>query len=339
MNEHFDLEERLEYLQRFGDFCMAYSTLQPGLNYFDVPDTGYIAYISNTNFIPFANDITIAFFDPVSEKGEAKKELLENFIQTFKNPLFVQVHEETAEMLHDIGYNVNHFGIETDVSVQDFKVKGDKMRAVKKGIKTGQKKGMYICELTTEMNDEERKRLFSQMKEISENWMSTKNVDDKEVRYIIRPAVYDDERFVRKFFVKNSEDLVEGFSFYDPIFSKGEIIGYTPSVARFAPVSFKGINYFTNVEVMNKFKEEGIQHLNLGLSPFYKVPEEETRGSGFLNFVFSNLFKYGEKIYNAKGLAEHKRQYRSKELPVYLASKRKVPLVQVGSGFRYCNVI
>jgi hypothetical protein len=43
-HSRFTPVERFEYLRQFGSHPMAYSTLQPGMEYFDLPGIGYIAY-------------------------------------------------------------------------------------------------------------------------------------------------------------------------------------------------------------------------------------------------------------------------------------------------------
>src|SRR5690554_7502963 len=43
-NTEFTFSERVSYLKRFGGHSQSFSTLQPDMQYFDVPDVGYMAY-------------------------------------------------------------------------------------------------------------------------------------------------------------------------------------------------------------------------------------------------------------------------------------------------------
>ena len=49
----FSLNERIAYLKKYGGYVMAYSTLQPGMQYFDMIGVGYLAYMvkGRTRFV------------------------------------------------------------------------------------------------------------------------------------------------------------------------------------------------------------------------------------------------------------------------------------------------
>jgi len=42
--DKFSLDERNAYLKRYGNHCMSFSAMQPGMHYFDMPGVGYIAF-------------------------------------------------------------------------------------------------------------------------------------------------------------------------------------------------------------------------------------------------------------------------------------------------------
>ena len=130
-----------------------------------------------------------------------------------------------------------------------------------------------------------------------------------------------------------------GFTFYDPIFHDGEIIGYTPSVSRFVPDAFKGINYFTNFRCMEQFQSEGIKFIDLGLSPLYCINDDKFEYRKVINIIFNFLYKYGNFIYSFKGLAEHKRQYRAQEIQKYIAIKSGCSIPVLFNGFNLMKLI
>lgn len=357
MTEKFGHEERLEYLQEYGNFCMACATIQPDVRYFDVPDVGYIAYLSKSHNIPLVGDSVIGLFDPVCGNDGSKEKILQMFKRHFRNPGFFHISEGTADILSEMGYFVNPYGVEVEVPIPEFQIKGDGMRAVKRGVKNGEKKAVKLCELLApndnRISEEEKsakriwdETIFSEMKEVSDEWKQNKVVSDREVKYIFKSAVFEHEDFVRKFYVYDSENHeMLGFAFYDPIFSGNKIIGYTPSALRYTDNAFPGINYFINVKAMEKFKEENAEFINLGLNTFYNMNPNGRKYSVLLHKGFRYAFENMENLYNFKGLAEHKRQYcKNKDVPTrevqkYIATTNRLPLFKLYVGLSESGII
>ena len=73
------------------------------------------------------------------------------------------------------------------------------------------------------------------------------------------------------------------------------------------------------------FKAEGKEILNLCLAPFVRL-ELGKYNDDFISKQFFQLSeKYGNDIYNFKGLAFHKSKYRVTEKPLYFASNSWSP--------------
>lgn len=108
MAQKFDLEERVHYLKQYGSHCMAYSTLQPGMQYFDMPGVGYLAFMicGGTRFV---------LGDPICAERD-KEKLIENALKEYSKTSFYQISKATAELLHQrFGYYMNVFGTETNI--------------------------------------------------------------------------------------------------------------------------------------------------------------------------------------------------------------------------------
>ena len=54
----FSIAERIAYLKKFGTNCNAFASFQPGMQYFDVHDVGYVSYRS-------AFGLVFALSDPI----------------------------------------------------------------------------------------------------------------------------------------------------------------------------------------------------------------------------------------------------------------------------------
>lgn len=87
---------------------MAYSTLQPGMEYFDLEGIGYVAYMTKwgTRFV---------LGDPIASK-ENIREIVSRALRQHAKTAFYQVSESTAKLLNEnFGFYANVFGTETVV--------------------------------------------------------------------------------------------------------------------------------------------------------------------------------------------------------------------------------
>jgi lysylphosphatidylglycerol synthetase-like protein (DUF2156 family) len=137
--------------------------------------------------------------------------------------------------------------------------------------------------------------------------------------YARRP-VYSHEQDVRKFVAFNKEGTAIGYAFYDPMYRDGKIFGYSANTVRCDEQKYGRLATAVHMTAMDVFRPEGIEVFNLLMCPFTKL------GAGIYNDDFATkLFfqiseRYGNEIYNFKGLAFHKSKYRGTERSVYFAS-------------------
>merc|ERR1719150_3662093 len=84
--------EREHYIQKYGTHHLAFSTLAPGLQYFDLPLKGYIAYKDGK----FGQAFVLG--DPICAPSDAK-ELIASFLQYKPNANFVQASCEPTKSI------------------------------------------------------------------------------------------------------------------------------------------------------------------------------------------------------------------------------------------------
>lgn len=105
MVKQFSIEERLWYLKEYGSFCMAFSTLQPGMRYVDLPGVGYLAYMKN-------GKTRVVLGDPICAEGDRER-LIRAALKEYSKTSFYQISKSTAELLHrKFGFYMNIFGTE-----------------------------------------------------------------------------------------------------------------------------------------------------------------------------------------------------------------------------------
>ena len=127
-------------------------------------------------------------------------------------------------------------------------------------------------------------------------------------------------------FTAREQGRAIGYVAFDPIFEDGRVVGYVPNVSR-ASVDFRqGIFYALVLHAVERFREEGVRTVNLGLSPL--ALDDTPRAGESLPFrrIIETLFRHGNRLYNFKGIRFTKSRFRGREEPVFIAHRPRVPI-------------
>jgi lysylphosphatidylglycerol synthetase-like protein (DUF2156 family) len=320
----FSLEERMEYLKEYGSHCMAYSTLQPGMQYFDVKGKGYIAYMEKMG-------IKYVLSNPICDNNDYEK-VINNFLFDYPSSSFIQITKNTADLLKN-GFNFysTQIGIETWFNVDDWNNSG-KRKLIRKYKNKANKLGLNIKEIS----EEEKKNYFFQLKDLKNNWKENRLISNKDIYFLVRPET-ENEPLTKKY-ISFIDNELYSYIICDPLFSKNEIIGYNINLTFYNQNFFKGINYFTINEILFDFQKKNLKNATLGLSPLRKLQSSNKNHFALikiLNFLYNN----GNFLYNFKGLAENKKEYYGNEIPVFYSSKKKIPFLDLYNIFKLSNII
>ncbi len=299
------ISHRLDTFYRFGNFTMAYATLQPGMKYFEAFG-GYLAYDTSLG-------ITFVLGDPVAPPENHAK-LIEAFLEQHPRTCFCQVSRPAAEVLSRLGWYVNEFGADIELSLPDYNFDGPKKSKLRQAANKVEREGYSIVELSDDEIDRES------LETLSAAWRATKRVK-REARFLVRPMAYDDEPDVRKFYLMNPAGKVVSFVVFDPICERGEVVGYSPSIKRRSPAAPTGAEEAVTKFAIERFRDEGLAVLRLGLLPFYQVEESGFRESVLLRKAFQWLYRTGDRwIYSFRGHADFKHRYRGSANKVYFGT-------------------
>lgn len=316
----FSIEERMEYIRKYGSHCMSFSTLQPGMKFFDVPGRGFIAYMQK-----WGSQMVLS--DPVCHEND-REYLIGQFLATFKHTGFVQITEPVAKLMHErFGYYATQFGVETIVDLENWNLSGKKKQILRTSLNQTRKSGIVI----RECREEDRHH------ELSRKWMTTRKIKNREIGFLIRPMVMNHEEDTRKFFAYQGDALV-GFAFFDPIYRDGKIVSYVPNISRFSQNFRQGIFYSLMAHAMETFKAEGISYLNLGLSILVLDDENKPSEGWLLKNIERLIYRYGNFIYNFKGIAFTKSRFCGTTNKFYCAHRWPLPAIKLISMFKLSNV-
>ena len=321
------------FLKQHGREALAYATLQDGMEYF-IDDTGYISFISIRHPVFARKAKRIVLSDPVCAPNNLKQ-IVGNFLADHPHAAFVVVSEICADALRSLGFKVNCIGYEPEIPVQTYNTKGNwkDLDLIKRSRNEAKREGISITEelkIETVNKDE--------LAAVTAKWIGTKRVNDREIWIYARRPVFEHEEDVRKFVAYDREGRVAGFVFYDPMYRDGQVYGYSANISRCDEQRFGRLATAVHMQAVDKFREEGKEVLNLCLAPFVKLESGKYNDDWATKFFFQLSERYGNDIYNFKGLSFHKSKYRGSEKSLYYASNSLLPSNDIYLAFLSADI-
>jgi lysylphosphatidylglycerol synthetase-like protein (DUF2156 family) len=171
------------------------------------------------------------------------------------------------------------------------------------------------------------------LNEVSTRWIGQKPVNDREIWIYARRPVFEPEPDVRKFVAYDREGSVAGFIFYDPMYRDGRVFGYSANISRCDEQRFGRLGTAINMVAVEQFKQEGREVLNLCLAPFVKLDGGKYNDDRATTAFFRISERFGNNIYNFKGLSFYKAKYRGEEKSLYFVSNNPMPSNDVYLAF------
>lgn len=305
---------------------MAYTSLEPTLEYFLVDGLGYIAFKRFKHWFWAVKERVIVLADPICAP-EKMSELLEQFLINHTSPIFVQCSRLFAEVLDKKGFQVNQFGIETNLMIEDFELAGKSRSKLRQWRNKCQREGVTIVETAIEecLNIEE-------INGLSKQWLSKKG--GGEYSFLVRPLRFQSEKDVRYFWAYIQDDTEKkliGFAVFDPIYSNEKIVGYYHNIDRIDEAAPHGTSASIVLHALAVFKQEGVKKVSLGMSPLclQRGFSSELNFNKFTRKAFWYAFDKLNYIYPFKGNASHKKKFNGTQVPVYISSAKGTNLWQV----------
>ena len=320
------------FLRQYGEGSLAYATLQDGMEYF-VTDDGYLSYTSVQHPVFARKTKRIVLSDPICAP-EKYSRLVGNFLQHSPKIAFAVISEKFAEAVRGMRFKVNCLGYEPEIAIQTYNTKGNwkELDLIKRARNEAKREGITIRE---ENGAGLKKADFDG---VSARWISTKKVNDREIWIYARRPVFGHEEDVRKFVAYDKDSQVAGFAFYDPMYRDGKVYGYSANISRCDEHKYGRLATAIHMEAVEKFKTEGKEVLNLLLAPFVKLDLGKYNEDFGTKLFFQLSARFGNSIYNFKGLSFHKSKYRGTEKPLYWASNSLLPSNDVYLAFLSADI-
>jgi lysylphosphatidylglycerol synthetase-like protein (DUF2156 family) len=241
---------RVELLRAHGGDPIAYSTLQPGLSYFDT-SYGYLAYVRAFGFALTLGPPVCSPFDRAA--------LMEAFMRAVPRPVFFYVRQDVAWLAKELGgWRYRTCAIGRD-KVLNLGSPLDSDAKVKSAMKKARKAGLTLVEQRPSGVDRTR------IEAINSAYLQ-KSAVPVEMRFLNRPLSYQDDGLGRMFTLQLDGDLL-GYAVLDPWFEGGRAAGYLLNLLRFGRTSLWGVYYAAVALLAEALHAEGIKSLSLGFTP------------------------------------------------------------------------
>lgn len=311
----------LNLIKQYGSHSLAFSTIQDTLLYFTQKE-GYIAY--RYIKLPCLNPLILVLGDPVCD-SEIKQNLLSEFIEMYPQALFVHISKQTAQLLEPHHFYINRIGSEHHLYLKSFTPSWNAFKFYKSAVNKFKKTALELRE--TQLKDLCKKEL----QHISDEWTSTYCIQKNDPGFLIRPLPCDTNDDVRFFCAYKQTQLI-GYRFFYPIFKQETIIGYYADGVRYTKECPKEVSYGLLDYAISTFKKENISYISLGLSPFSSITTS-FKGNTLLHIIFRSIYRFGNSIYPFKNISKHKSLFKATQVPVYIASSKRFPFVDLCAVF------
>lgn len=253
------MNAREQLVVAHGSDAIAYSTLQPGLQYFET-SYGYIAYRES-------HGVRLTLGAPVCAPGD-RQALAEQFLGQGAPAVFFYVAEDFARLWAGRRWVA---GIGVDKVLKLGSARLDEAKAVRGAVKKAAAAGFALEPLQT-VGTEAR----AQLEAINARYLEGRALS-YEMKFLNRPMQLDDGGLGRHFALRWREDgvdAVRGYVRLNPCFRDGRPAGYLLDVLRFAKTKLWGVFYAAVVQLAGALTLEGAEELSLGYCPLFRA---ETR--------------------------------------------------------------
>ena len=330
--EALSVEQKYDYLRQYSHQPVGFLTTQPGFMEFHIPGVGYASFARH-----FGANLVLG--DPICSPDQLPM-FLEKMIKAVPMPTFIQVSKPCAVLLGQLhGYSINSFGLETSLPLKDYTLKGNKKNNLRYAIRQGRKRA-GVHELTADGLMSDYNISQGDLEEIFADWMTTRTARH-QLKFLIRPVVFEDEPDVRKFYAIDEHNDVLGFVFFSPLYRDGKVIGYYNDIGAALKSAPTGLATYITLEALQKLQAEGVETVSLGVSPlsYLKKVEGMPPHSWQVWGTLKVFYETANYLYSFKGSHEHKRRYRGEEYPVFIATKWKLRLLELSMMSHYIGIL
>jgi lysylphosphatidylglycerol synthetase-like protein (DUF2156 family) len=236
------------------------------------------------------------------------------------------------------GYRLSQLGASYSIDVDRFQLSGRKFEKVRNKLARARRAGMSVTEVGVDRPYDDG--LHARLDALDARWLVGKGRHVKQIEFLVGERDRPGER-LRRLFVAWYGDEPVAYASYAPAF--GRESGWLYDITRRDPAVPPGGIELIFVEALQRFQNEGVAWLHLGLTPFrelsdaHRPPEGTHRGTDRLIRLIAD---HGEWIYPARSQAEFKHKWQPSRIePEYVGFHPAVSLSAVWRLLRLTRAV
>ena len=213
----------------------------------------------------------------------------------------VQVQANQAELFASRGFIVNQMGATYATALANYSFAGGQKMQLRNKINRARRSGLKVVELGREVP--RTCEWFAKLAQISARWLEEKG--KKELDFMIGELGDETNPHRRIFVALDANECPVAFISYVPVWGTDQP-GYLHDLTRKVPDAPTGAMELCNATAIERFKQEGVQYLHFGFTPFIVDLQATGAASRLVHRIIQALRKYGQKLYPADSQEAYK---------------------------------
>ncbi len=291
----------LEALERWSDHPCAFLALNAETRAFHAHGLrGFIAYRPCGGWLFTLGGV----FAPKDEQA-ALLDAFRAFAKAERKKICaLQLRPDDIALWREAGFRVNQLGTSYTVELDRFTTKGSKFMQLRNKVNRARKEGVKVFELGADRP--RTAAITEQQNALTAEWLESKGRWKKLLDFMVGETggAHDG---LRRTFVAMKDERLLAFVTYVPAW--GRLAGVLHDLSRRVPDAPPGVMELVNTTAIERFKAEGVGHLNFGLTPFAGVSDEtdDVPGkSAAVSWLLRKLATHGSAVYPAQTQVAYK---------------------------------
>lgn len=233
----------------------------------------------------------------------------------------VQVPANQTKLFALRGFTVNQMGSTYATTLTNYSFSGGAKMQLRNKINKARKSGLKVVELGREVP--RNAEWFEKLNQVSACWLKEKG--KKEFDFLIGELGDETNPHRRIFLVLDETEQPLAFISYVPVWGTDQP-GYLHDLTRKTPDAPAGVMELCNATAIERFKQEGVQYLHFGFTPFIVDPKPAGRANRFVHWSINYLRKHGQKLYPSDSQEAYKLKWGADVIQrEYLAVRTVTP--------------
>ncbi|RJQ77825.1 rhomboid family intramembrane serine protease [Pseudonocardiaceae bacterium YIM PH 21723] len=323
--EDDDLHRVRELLRSGGGSPFAHMVTWEGNTYWFSPDgKAAIAYRTGSG-------VALTVGEPIGEP-QARRDAIGQFAEFCRGrglvPCFYSVTDTLGPQFDQQGWKLLQVAEETSLQLATLAFTGKKWQDIRTALNKAGKQGItaeWISYPSAPLS------IVDQIRAISEEWVVDKAIP--EMGFTLGSLRELDDPEVRCLIAVDGDRTVHGVTSWMPVYSGGQIVGWTLDFMRRRTTGFIGVMEFLIASAALQFKEDGVEWLSLSGAPLARVDRSaEGVQATALQKMLDRVGAVMEPLYGFRSLLAFKAKFQPLYQPIYLTYPESVALPSIGTA-------